>query len=158
METVQKKNYKDVVGSCLLLLFFGAFYIMSQKVNAKCRTYPSLICTAGFILTAVNLGRAVYRLIKNRPAGVSAPMSLGSFIACVITVAAAFAYAYLTRIVGYIVTTAVFVAAFSVYLSKRNQKFSKWWTYPAVSLGTALVLYFTFKFFLHVPLPKGFLI
>lgn len=153
-----KKNYKDVIGSALLLAFFGSFYVMAQQVNKKCRTYPSLICVTGLILVAFNLGRALYRLKKNKPADVSSPMNAEQLIGCVITVAAAFLYAYLTKIIGYIVTTSVFIALFSVYLSYRSKVWSKKWTYPAVAVGTALGLYFIFKFFLNVPLPKGFLI
>lgn len=156
--TALKKNYKDVIGSALLLLFFGAFYIMAMQVNEKCRTYPEIICVAGLALTAINLARALYRLKKDKPADVPVPMNREQLVGCVIAVAAAFSYAFLSKVVGYIVTTTVFVAAFSAFLSYRSKKWSKLWTYPVVALGTALILYFVFRFFLNVPLPKGFLI
>ena len=155
---MEKKNYKDVIGSGLLLLFFGGFLLMSLEVNKLCRTYPQLICIIGLLLTAVNMGRAFYRLRKNKPDDVPAPMSKDQLLSCVVAVGLTVAYVALCKIVGYIVTTAIFIAGFSVYLSYRNQKWSKLWTYPVVAVATTLILYFTFKFFLNVPLPKGFLI
>ena len=92
---MEKKNYKDVIGSGLLLLFFGGFYLMSMDVNKLCRTYPQLICIIGMVLVAVNMGRAFYRLRKNKPADVPAPMSKDQLLSCVIAVALTALYSFL---------------------------------------------------------------
>ena len=141
-----------------MLLIFGSAYFMTFNLNDKCSTYPQMVTVIGLILTAACLGRAIYRCRKNIPIDLPHTMSWGQIFSAVITLAAAFLYIILVRIVGYATMTFLFTTAFSYYLSTRTKVYSKRWVYPAIGLGTTLLLYAAFGMFLNVPLPKGILI
>lgn len=65
-----------------------------------------------------------------------------------------FAYIGLIRILGYFVTTFIFIAGFS-YWQNKNQKKSWYILVPVIMI---VIVFLAFKLMLNVPLPSGLLI
>lgn len=146
------KNEK--LGLLFILALFTAFIVFTGQANEKIRMYPYFVCCIGFLLTAFKLGATVYKEKHGIAMEVSAPLNKEQLLSVVITLAAAFAYAILARIIGYFTMTFVFVAGYSFWHTKTQKR----WLYLAVALGMDIVIYFAFKVFLSIPLPAGLLI
>ena len=143
----------EKLGTLFLMAIFAAFFVMTGGVSEKCQTYPYFVCSLGFLLCALNLGRAVYKEKKGIPIDTSAPLTTEQFISIIITLAVSSLYIFLASRVGYFIMTFLYVAGFSYYQSREQKKY----LYPAVALGMCVVIYFAFKMFLHIPLPAGLL-
>ena len=61
-------------------------------------------------------------------------------------------YAIVIEQLGFILTTFIFLLIWMALIERL-----KWKTILSISVGTTIVLYLIFAFFLEVPLPKGFL-
>jgi putative tricarboxylic transport membrane protein len=61
-------------------------------------------------------------------------------------------YAFVIDRLGFILTTFIFLLIWMGLIERL-----KWKTILSISVGTTIVLYLLFAFFLEVPLPKGFL-
>lgn len=61
-------------------------------------------------------------------------------------------YALVIDKLGFILTTFIFLLVWMALIERL-----KWKTILSISVGTTIVLYLIFAFFLEVPLPKGFL-
>lgn len=72
-------------------------------------------------------------------------------LTALVIVIAGFAYAFLMEYSGYLLTTALAMAAISYFVGNKNI-----WSILAVSLITPIVIYLVFSKVLSVPLPVGF--
>jgi len=149
---------KEITGSGVLFLLFAGAFWMTLDMNAKCRTYPQMVTCAGMALCAVCIARAIFRSKREIPVEVPGPMTAEQIVLAVLSLAAAFVYILVIRILGYVITTFLFIAAFSFFISRTIRSYSSPWVYFAVAAGSTLVLYLVFGRFLNVPLPKGLLI
>ena len=149
---------KEILGSVVMLLIFGSAYYMTLSMNVRSGGYPQMITIAGLIMTAIKLGRAIYRSKKNIPIDMPAAMSWEQIMAASATLAAAFAYIIAVSYVGYATVTFLFATVSSYCLSTHTKVYSKLWVYPAVGFGTTVALYIVFGVLLNVPLPRGILI
>ena len=61
-------------------------------------------------------------------------------------------YALIVDFLGFIPTTFIFLIIWMWVIERL-----RWRTILSISIGTTVVLYFIFSFFLEVPLPQGFL-
>ena len=138
----------------IILALFAAFFVLTGNTNEKVRTYPYIVCGLGFILTAYKLGTTIYKEKKGISLDDSTPLTKEQFLSVIITLGAAFAYAFLASKIGYFTMTFVFVAAYSYWHTRTQKK----WLYIVVALCINIVVYVAFKTFLHVPLPAGLLI
>ena len=141
-----------------MLLIFGGAYFMTFEMHVMSSTYPRMITVAGLILSAANLGRAIYRRKNNIPIDMPGALSWEQLLSVIITLGAAFVYVITIRAVGYATSTFLFTTVFSYYMSAQARVYSKLWVYPAIGLGATLLLYAAFGLFLNVPLPRGILI
>ncbi len=142
-----------VSGVILALVFLGAMY-ESSKLEMIYRNAPGLgffpfwISLFAFLASVIIVVNA-FRRPPAKDRSVKWPQGIGlrrigfSFVAFVI-------YAYMTTIAGFILSTAVYVLAMSRMLGSR-----RWSSSLAVSVLTAVGLFFLFKVWLKADLPTG---
>lgn len=148
------KYIRDVLGSAGFVILFGSFFAMSSSFPEEVRTYPWIICAIGVFFSTILLVRSVVALQRSRGmVDTDAHMSRAQIVVIFVTMAATFLYVVLTEIVGYFVTTFVFVVGFSYYLDSKQKKV----IYILVGVIMDAILYLAFAKFLNVNLPNGFL-
>lgn len=81
----------------------------------------------------------------------AASFSYKEALTVLVIVLSGFAYAFLMEHSGYLLTTAVAMAAISYFVGNKNI-----WSILAVSLVTPIIIYLVFSKVLSVPLPVGF--
>lgn len=144
---------KDVIGALAFICLFAALFFVSGSFPDMVDTYPKIIGAAGVCFSTALLARGAAGLKKGNMDGrKSLTGEQYGFIA--VTLAAAVAYVLLIPVIGYLTTTVFFLAAFSFYLDSTSKKY----LYVLVAVIFAAVIYLAFGRFLHIPLPKGFLI
>lgn len=149
-----RKSLRDIIGAAAFVAIFAAFLGMAFQFPNDVRTYPMVVCIAGVLFSAVLLGRSltVHSRTKNQP-DTEEHMEKAQIVKIFVTVVAAVVYVVLTGVIGYFVTTFIFVAAFSYYLDNKQ----KIWSYLLFALILDGLLYLAFDLFLKVRLPQGFL-
>ena len=145
---------REKISLFIILAGFAAFFAINSGHNEKVRMYPYIVCTIGFILTAVQLGVTFYKEKKGIDIDVSAALTREQFTSIAVTLVSSVVYVILINIIGYFTSTFLFIAGYCFWHTNTQKK---WW-YIAVALGIDVVIFFAFKMFLNIPLPKGFLI
>lgn len=138
----------------VIMLFFATFFVLNLQNNERVRLYPSIVCGVGFALTAIKMAITIYEEKKQRAIETSKPLTKKQLLSLLITLAASTAYVILIPILGYFVSTFLFVVLFSYWHTSTKPK----WQYLVVGLVVDAVIFVAFKLFLNLPLPKGFLI
>lgn len=148
------RHMKDAIGAAAFIALFGAFLAMARQFPSEVAVYPTLICGLGVLLSAGLLARSLraYGRTKNEAEEVES-IDKRQVLKTLFTVAVSVIYVMLTNVIGYFVTTFLFVVGFSYYLDPHQKK----WIYPVVGVILNVVLYLAFDLFLNVNLPKGIL-
>ena len=144
----------EKIGLLVLLAIFAAFFFLIFQHDPRVRMYPAIVCGVGFFFTVVQLCRTVAKEKKNDTTGISGSLTKPQLISVAVTLGASILYVVLIPILGYFVSTFLFVVLYSFWHTNTQKK----WMYPVVGLGLCVVIYVAFKLFLNIPLPKGFLI
>ena len=147
------KRADKISGVILTLVFLGVLY-ESTKLEMMYRNAPGLgffpfwLSVFALLVSAVITVKA-FRKAPSQDRPVKWPSGIGlrriglSFVAFVI-------YVYLITIAGFIISTAAYVLAMSRMLGSKS-----WLSSIAVSILTAVGLFFLFKVWLKADLPTG---
>lgn len=138
----------DLTLGYILLAICGFFLIMTIQLPPDARIYPMFIIFLLAGLTILHLF-LTYRKNSQEESKVFDNIVYPQLI--FVTVASAI-YVAIMGIVGYIVSTVIYVAAILIGL-KENRVAS-----IIISVVFTLIVYGLFRKILNVPLPKGFLI
>lgn len=142
-------NKKELVGSiCFIALFSSSFSISIRYEHFG--VFPAIISGIGVLLSLFWF----IRVLLKKYAVTGEALSANQIIHIVVAVIAAIAYIFGISIIGYLVSTIVFITLMTYYLEPKNKKY----VYPLVAVAFAGVTYMGFKVLLGVPLPAGLLI
>ncbi|HEY4543412.1 MAG TPA: tripartite tricarboxylate transporter TctB family protein [Tissierellaceae bacterium] len=139
----------DLILSAILIAFSGIVYLMISQLPKEASLYPIFVTTLLLVLSVIQL----FKTYRNKEEenekspfdGIEKKQMLFVLIASGIYVA-------LINILGYIGSTALYVAAILIGL-KTDKKKS-----VIISIGFCIFIYVLFKILLQVPLPKGLII
>lgn len=146
---------KDSVAGILLIALFGAAYAQALTFQERSAAFPKIICLAGIALSIILTIRGFVGKDKTegKPMFTAKQKKMILIMLALIVV-----YAVLIDIVGFVISTVVFmiVAGFVLYpdkISAENRKPAI--LIVAVALITTLLIWYVFKNLLYVPLPAG---
>lgn len=143
---------RDILSSIAFLLIFALALAMTASFPETARMFPRIICVLGLCYSLAILSRAAIHLRRGEEQSAEG-LSRRDLRNLIITLASGFLYVALIPVIGYMVTTFVFLAAFSFYLDRGYKKYC----YLLFAGGFVLVLYLAFAVFLTIPLPRGIL-
>ncbi len=136
------------------IIVFALFAVLTGGVNEKCRAYPYFVCGLGIAVSLFQFLNVTVKEKKGTPIEEPIkPLKSSQIRDILITLVFSFVYAALMQILGYFVTTFLFVILFSYWQYRGQKKY----VYVLVALGMMIVVYATFKVMLRVPLPSGIL-
>ena len=141
---------REKMAAAFWIIIFAIFVGLTGGVNEKCRSFPYFVCAIGIVFSALQFEEK-----KNIPIDDPIPsMSREQLGTVALALFFSFAYIGLIRILGYFVTTFIFIAGFS-YWQNKNQKKSWYILVPVIMI---VIVFLAFKLMLNVPLPSGLLI
>lgn len=139
---------QDTILGVILLAICGFFYFMISRLPEKATLYPIFVTTVLLVLTIIHLAITLTKKTdEESKAFKGLEIKQLSFV-----LATCGLYVVLINVIGYVTSTVLYVLASLIGL-KVSKKAS-----ALISVGFAICVYVLFKVFLHVPLPKGFLI
>ncbi len=139
----------DLILSAILIAFSGIVYLMISQLPKEASLYPIFVTTLLLVLSVIQL----FKTYRNKEEenekspfdGIEKKQMLFVLIASGIYVA-------LINVLGYIGSTALYVAAILIGLKTEKKKS------VIISIGFCIFIYVLFKILLQVPLPKGLII
>lgn len=146
------------MGSAAVCVAAVGALVLALGLPARDRLYPVVLCGGLLIVALIDLARSLYEARKagaddaDARAGGTGGKS-GGALRTVAVVGAVIGYFALWNVLGYLVSTVLFVAAVAVLLGERKP-----WVVGALALGLSGAVYVTFGLVLQVPLPHGVLL
>lgn len=151
---------KERIASAALFVFFLFALITARLFPVIPRMLPSAISILGIILSGVLFVRTFFANGEQKePLGESAKSTdkaaqTAAYKKTAITILMFIAYVILIRVIGFYVTSFLFIIFFSYMVDEVKHKY---YLYPAVAAGVLAVIYGIFTLFLKISLPSGFL-
>ena len=146
---------REKMAAAFWIIIFAILVGLTGGVNEKCRSFPYFVCAIGIVFSALQFANVCFKEKKNIPIDDPIPsMSREQLGTVALALFFSFAYIGLIRILGYFVTTFIFIAGFS-YWQNKNQKKSWYILVPVIMI---VIVFLAFKLMLNVPLPSGLLI
>ena len=137
------------------IIIFAIFVGLTGGVNENAVHSRTLYVQLELFSSALQFANVCFKEKKNIPIDDPIPsMSREQLGTVALALFFSFAYIGLIRILGYFVTTFIFIAGFS-YWQNKNQKKSWYILVPVIMI---VIVFLAFKLMLNVPLPSGLLI
>lgn len=143
---------KERISAVLLLCVFGFAFLYSGQFPEVPQIMPRLVSGAGMILCAALLIRTFVVAYPEEDAKASG-MDRQAMTLLGLSIVLLAAYVLLIRVIGYYVTSFLFLIALSFAIDRTR----KWWQYLTVAAGILILIWLVFDRFLSIPLPKGLL-
>lgn len=146
---------QDKFIAIILLLILGPAYYMTYSFPPRSAIFPRAFIVITAILAVVLLIQAIYKEKKNMPlkAGEAAQYTPAQRYRLFLAVTITIFYLVIIPVLGYFVTTAVYMFVLMTLLKK-----DKLVTHVIVTVCTTLVLYGVFGVLLKIWLPRGILL
>ena len=152
-------NRTTVIGVLLMVLsalfFAGTWSIFDDGGYVSPRVFPRIISGCMFVLATLMVGHSIimHRASVRRPTppDTQTEYSIGprTWGHIAVAVLVAFAYTQVIEHLGYLVSTALFLAAMIVLFRER-----RWYVVGTVSILGTCVFYTVFRLIFKVPLPR----
>lgn len=144
----------DKIAGFALLMLFSAALIMALGFPVKAASYVLLVNSIGIFLSICLIISAFIRGAKGKDKKVP-QLSATAINKIIVITTAMFIYVFSMRIVGYMLSTIVFLVGTILYL--HNGKNDKRQVLIATVIATvcAVLIYYIFGKLLYIPLPKG---
>lgn len=157
----QDKLKKDCVSGVIWTVAFGAILLLSLTLNARVRTYPTIITSVGLFFSILFLIMSLIKASKAKKAAPMAPAAeptteeqkkadrLVFLKRKVLPWALLIAFILCFKYIGFTISCFLFVLFFSHIMSTEPN----WKVEILVALGFTAVMYLTFVVFLGIKLP-----
>ena len=137
------------------LFFAGTWSFFDDGGYVSPRVFPRIISGCMFILAAIMVGQSVYQhrnsaLVETtQDTRIETKESRRAWWRIAAAVMVAFAYTQVIEQLGYLVSTALFLAVMIVLFKER-----RWYVVAAVSILGTTVFFTVFRLIFKVPLPR----
>lgn len=151
---------KERIASVALFGFFLFALITARLFPTIPRMLPSAISILGIILSGVLFARTFLTGDEQKETREESAKSTdkaaqaAAYKKTAITILMFIAYVVLIRVIGFYVTSFLFIIFFSYMVDEVKHKY---YVYPIVAAGVLAVIYAIFTLFLKISLPSGFL-
>ncbi len=152
-------NRTFVIGVFLMFLsasfFAGTWSFFDDGGYVSPRVFPRIISGCMFILATIMVGQSVLEhrnsVLKESPqdAQIETDESSQTWWRIAVAVLVAFAYTQVIEQLGYLISTALFLAAMIVLFKER-----RWYIVATVSILGTTVFFTVFRLIFKVPLPR----
>ncbi len=139
---------QDLFLGYLLVIVSLVFYFMISKLPERATIYPIFVTSLLLILTLIHL-LITYKKNSKEESRAFKDIEWKQLL---FVLAFSGVYVFLINILGYVVSTVLYVFASLLFLKTDKIKSI------LLSAGTAGFIFLLFKIILKVPLPKGFII
>ncbi|MGN9165842.1 tripartite tricarboxylate transporter TctB family protein [Tissierellaceae bacterium HCP3S3_D8] len=139
----------NLILSVILISISGLVYLMISQLPSEASLYPIFVNTIFSILSIILLFKTYFNNQTNREESNFINIELKQLL---FVLAISGLYVALINIIGYVVSTALYVLIILLGLKVDRIKSS------FISFGFCLFVYILFKILLRVPLPKGIII
>lgn len=146
-------KWKERAAAVALLILFGFAFIYSRSFPDIPKILPTGITGLGMALCAGLLIRTFFMKYPDDRKKMDQEQKTG-IIKVALAIGMLIAYVVLLRVIGFYVTSFVFMNVFAYVIDTDKHK---WWMYPSVAVGMMAVIYGIFDAFLKVQLPSGIL-
>ncbi|WP_157843105.1 tripartite tricarboxylate transporter TctB family protein [Bacillus sp. FJAT-44742] len=156
---VLREQLRDVFVSLIVIGLGVVFYILTLDLSPPSDIFPRLVITIliflGVLLFLKSLFiKKAYQKEREEEGHPEKVIGGGRKWLGVITL---FVLVYLIPVLGFYVTSLVFLILFSWYLGGARKKISAFFVPIVMAFCTTLVIYAAFDVFLNVPIPDGVL-
>ena len=156
----QSKLKKDCISGVIWVVVFAAILLLSQTLNARVRTYPTIITAVGLTFSVLFLSITLVKLTRARKAAApaaEAPQDEAQkkeaqkvfWKRKVLPWVLLIAFLVCFRYIGFTISCFLFVLCFSHIMSTEPN----WKVEVLVALGFTAIMYLTFVVFLGIKLP-----
>ena len=152
----QTKHKKDCLSGVIWGLAFAAILLLSQSLNERIRTYPTIITAVGLVFSVLFLCMSLVKLNRSKKAAAETEAQAAekadrkTFIKRkVLPWVLLIAFILCFRYIGFTISCFLFVLCFSHIMSTEPN----WKVEIVVALGFTAVMYLTFVVFLGIKLP-----
>ena len=142
----------DVWIGLVLMLFSIWFWALSGSFPDAAKLFPRIFLAANFILSAILAGTTLYRNSKDPERGQTKGVEKSDVLLILEAYVFIAVYFICIKLIGFYVSTTVFLLAFMYFLRVRSVK-----TLVLVTIGMDLFLYLLFGVGLKLNLPAGLL-
>ena len=144
-----KSKKKNLVLGLLLILICLIFYLMIFQLRSDVRLYPLFTTTIVLVFSIILLIQNHFTQLEEEEEEEIEEIDIKQLLFVIVTSGV---YVGLMNIVGYVVSTLVYllVMLFGLKLEKKKA--------ILIGVGFTIFIYVLFKVALKVPLPKGFII
>ncbi|GGC83630.1 membrane protein [Thalassobacillus devorans] len=156
---MNNERVKDILVALIILGVSFLFYINTKTITPPADIFPKVVIIIFSGLGTLLLLKAIFykKHGQEEESGEEDPEKINAKRRW-ISITSIIAYIFLVPLLGFFVTSAIFLTGISIYLN--DEKFSiKSLVKPlAISVVIMVVLYGTFSVFLKVPIPSGMFI
>lgn len=145
--TILKKN---IIISSVFIMTMLTLFVTTRKANRAAMTYPYVLMAFVAFFCLVLLIQSILKNTRSSDQGSTGKLNRKALLMILICGAAMVAYVFSISLLGYLLSTFLFMLALMLYLKER-----KWVTLLLVPAGTAGFLYTLFYTILKVTLPIG---
>ncbi|MBS8263707.1 tripartite tricarboxylate transporter TctB family protein [Mesobacillus boroniphilus] len=155
---MQSERKKDLIVSIIVLAISALFYVNTKTLTSPADIFPKVVIFIFSLLGVILLLKVIFYknyedIDKSENAeAISNPKRRW------ISITALILYTILIPIIGFYVTSAIFLTLISVYLRDEKQGLFGYLKPLLLSCLVMVILYGTFNVFLRVPVPAGILI
>lgn len=150
---------KERISAIIIFSLFAFAFFYSRSYPSIPKMVPTIVSLTGMLLS-ISLFVRTFSSKHNAEEGKKTPSNKEisedkkeqnkTFIAMAMLVV----YILLIRVIGFYITSLIFINTLAYIIDGKNQK---WWTYPVVSISILGFVYLVFGLFIKISFPRGFL-
>ncbi|WP_408011143.1 tripartite tricarboxylate transporter TctB family protein [Pseudalkalibacillus sp. A8] len=151
-----RNRVKDIVVSIIVLAISLLFYINTKELTPPADTFPIVVISTFALLGGLLLLKALFYKKYEYPSSKNDeekdninPKRRWISIICLII------YIFIMPILGFYITSILFLILLSVYLRNENKGWKGYLKPVCLSIMVVGILYVTFDLLLKVPIPSG---
>ncbi len=146
---MQKTDVGTGIG--LLALSVWVFFFSSQYSEKAVFFYgPNFFPQILAVLMAICSGALIYKGVKGLNEEPCDKIHVKGFLRMLLSIAMCIAYLYVMQLIGFAISTAIFLFSLMTYLKQKNIVIR-----AMSSISVALIVWSIFTYFLIIPLPTG---
>ncbi|MBT2642508.1 tripartite tricarboxylate transporter TctB family protein [Bacillus sp. ISL-41] len=155
---MQSERKKDLIVSIIVLAISALFYVNTKTLTSPADIFPKVVIFIFALLGVILLLKVIFYKNYEDSAKSENVEVISNPKKRWISITALILYTILIPIIGFYVTSAIFLTLISVYLRDEKQGLFGYLKPLLLSCLVMAILYGTFNVFLRVPVPAGILI
>lgn len=147
--------YKEnKIAACVVFAIFAAALVKSMTIPQAAKIFPAVTCILGMLFAVILLTHTCINEKKGIPVARSKKNSKVETVKIILAFFAILAYIILIPVIGWCVSSLLFMSGISLYYGKPDQNRLRT---VGISAGVVLIFYILFVVAMKTTLPRGLL-